>query len=104
MILTLMVAIFMIRISEEGDITYSMRLTIKAKCPMMLSNFPMDWQSCPLIFGSCEFSTVIITMLIMLIYADDNDDYDDDDDDDDVDHDDDDDDGKEPFLSAESSS
>ena len=45
----------MTRISEEGDITYSMRLTIKAKCPMMLSNFPMDWQSCPLIFGSCEF-------------------------------------------------
>ena len=49
----------MTRISEEGDITYSMRLTIKAKCPMMLSNFPMDWQSCPLIFGSCEFFTVM---------------------------------------------
>ena len=42
------------RISENGDITYSMRLTIKARCPMRLSNFPMDWQSCPLIFGSCE--------------------------------------------------
>ena len=42
------------RISENGDITYSMRLTIKARCPMMLSNFPMDWQSCPLVFGSCE--------------------------------------------------
>lgn len=43
------------RISENGDITYSMRLTIKARCPMMLSNFPMDWQSCPLVFGSFAY-------------------------------------------------
>ena len=31
------------------------RLTVKAKCPMMLNNFPMDSQACPLIFGSCKY-------------------------------------------------
>ena len=31
------------------------RLTIKAKCPMMLRSFPMDWQSCPLVIGSCKY-------------------------------------------------
>ncbi|XP_043471462.1 gamma-aminobutyric acid receptor alpha-like isoform X2 [Leptopilina heterotoma] len=42
----------LLRISQDGDILYSMRLTIKAKCPMELRNFPMDRQSCPLILGS----------------------------------------------------
>lgn len=32
------------------------RLTIKAKCPMCLRNFPMDTQSCPLIIGSCKYT------------------------------------------------
>ncbi|XP_040574267.1 gamma-aminobutyric acid receptor subunit alpha-1 isoform X2 [Lepeophtheirus salmonis] len=46
----------LLRISEHGDITYSMRLTIKAKCPMMLKSFPMDWQSCPLVLGSYAYT------------------------------------------------
>ncbi|XP_076749781.1 gamma-aminobutyric acid receptor subunit alpha-2 isoform X3 [Xylocopa sonorina] len=45
----------LLRISQDGDILYSMRLTIKAKCPMELRNFPMDRQSCPLILGSCKY-------------------------------------------------
>lgn len=44
----------LLRLSQDGDILYSMRLTIKASCPMELRNFPMDRQSCPLILGSCE--------------------------------------------------
>ncbi|XP_045480830.1 gamma-aminobutyric acid receptor subunit alpha-6 isoform X2 [Harmonia axyridis] len=47
----------LLRISQDGDILYSMRLTIKAKCPMKLHTFPMDRQSCPLILGSYAYSS-----------------------------------------------
>ncbi|XP_069679067.1 gamma-aminobutyric acid receptor subunit alpha-6-like isoform X2 [Periplaneta americana] len=47
----------LLRITQDGDILYSMRLTIKAKCPMELRNFPMDRQSCPLILGSYAYTT-----------------------------------------------
>ncbi|XP_028968513.1 gamma-aminobutyric acid receptor alpha-like [Galendromus occidentalis] len=46
----------LLRISDNGDVLYSMRLTIKAKCPMKLESFPMDRQSCPLMFGSYAYS------------------------------------------------
>ncbi|XP_022653054.1 gamma-aminobutyric acid receptor alpha-like isoform X1 [Varroa destructor] len=45
----------LLRISHNGDVLYSMRLTIKAKCPMKLESFPMDRQSCPLWFGSYAY-------------------------------------------------
>ncbi|RZF33208.1 hypothetical protein LSTR_LSTR009753 [Laodelphax striatellus] len=45
----------LLRITQDGDILYSMRLTIKAKCPMELRSFPMDRQSCPLILGSYAY-------------------------------------------------
>ncbi|KAJ8675811.1 hypothetical protein QAD02_011597, partial [Eretmocerus hayati] len=47
----------LLRITREGDILYSMRLTIKAKCTMDLRNFPMDRQSCPLILGSYAYTS-----------------------------------------------
>ncbi|XP_063224797.1 gamma-aminobutyric acid receptor subunit alpha-2-like [Bacillus rossius redtenbacheri] len=47
----------LLRLSENGDILYSMRLTIKAKCPMQLRNFPMDRQSCPLLLGSYAYTS-----------------------------------------------
>ncbi|KAG8225046.1 hypothetical protein J437_LFUL000024, partial [Ladona fulva] len=47
----------LLRIGQDGDILYSMRLTIKANCPMELRNFPMDRQSCPLIIGSYAYTS-----------------------------------------------
>ncbi|XP_028968330.1 gamma-aminobutyric acid receptor alpha-like [Galendromus occidentalis] len=46
----------LLRLSNDGAVLYSMRLTIKAKCPMELQNFPMDRQSCPLVFGSYAYT------------------------------------------------
>lgn len=42
-----------LRLRPDGFITYSMRLTILASCPMYLRKFPLDAQRCPLIIGSC---------------------------------------------------
>ncbi|ELT95877.1 hypothetical protein CAPTEDRAFT_48879, partial [Capitella teleta] len=47
----------LLRINRDGRILYSMRLTIKASCPMHLQNFPMDTQSCPLKFGSHGYTS-----------------------------------------------
>ncbi|KAK2148946.1 hypothetical protein LSH36_474g04060 [Paralvinella palmiformis] len=46
----------LLRIMKNGTILYSMRLTIKAKCPMYLQYFPMDEQSCPLQIGSYAYT------------------------------------------------
>uniref|UniRef100_A0A182PNS5 Uncharacterized protein n=1 Tax=Anopheles epiroticus TaxID=199890 RepID=A0A182PNS5_9DIPT len=46
----------MLRLSQDGEILYSMRLTIKASCLMQLRSFPMDRQSCPLVLGSYAYS------------------------------------------------
>ncbi|XP_065580667.1 gamma-aminobutyric acid receptor alpha-like isoform X2 [Artemia franciscana] len=44
------------RLKKDGSISYSMRLTIKARCPMELRNFPLDYQFCPLVIGSYAYS------------------------------------------------
>ncbi len=41
-----------IRIAPNGRISYSQRLTVKARCQMDLRKFPLDSQQCPLEFGS----------------------------------------------------
>ncbi|KAG8439088.1 hypothetical protein GDO86_005338 [Hymenochirus boettgeri] len=51
------------RIMQNGTVLYTMRLTIKAECPMRLMNFPMDGHACPLKFGSYAYpkSEIIYT-------------------------------------------
>ena len=41
-----------IRIKPDGMISYSQRLTVKARCQMDLRRFPLDSQDCPLEIGS----------------------------------------------------
>lgn len=41
-----------IRIAPDGRISYSQRLTVKARCQMDLHKFPLDSQDCPLEIGS----------------------------------------------------
>lgn len=43
------------RIDPTGTVTYSVRLTIKAKCPMKLRKFPLDQQNCPIELGSYSY-------------------------------------------------
>lgn len=46
-----------LRLRSDGFLMYSMRLTIKARCPMHLRKFPLDSQSCPLLIGSYGYRT-----------------------------------------------
>jgi len=45
-----------LRLRQDGFMTYSMRLTLTASCPMYLHKFPMDSQRCPLVIGSYGYS------------------------------------------------
>ncbi|CAN0411786.1 unnamed protein product [Lampetra fluviatilis] len=46
----------MLRIHDNGDVLYSMRLTLTLSCPMDLRTFPMDTQSCPLLLTSASYT------------------------------------------------
>ncbi|XP_076850237.1 gamma-aminobutyric acid receptor subunit alpha-6a isoform X2 [Brachyhypopomus gauderio] len=46
----------MFRIMQNGTVLYTMRLTVRAECPMNLMDFPMDGHVCPLRFGSYAYT------------------------------------------------
>ncbi|XP_014867972.1 PREDICTED: gamma-aminobutyric acid receptor subunit alpha-2-like isoform X1 [Poecilia mexicana] len=51
----------LLRIKDDGTLLYTMRLTVHAECPMHLEDFPMDFHSCPLKFGSYAYTTSEVT-------------------------------------------
>jgi len=44
----------LIRLSPDGTILYSQRLTLTLACDMIFSNYPMDNQTCKIELGSCK--------------------------------------------------
>uniref|UniRef100_A0A8C7CX19 Gamma-aminobutyric acid type A receptor subunit alpha2 n=1 Tax=Oncorhynchus kisutch TaxID=8019 RepID=A0A8C7CX19_ONCKI len=51
----------LLRIQDDGTLLYTMRLTVHAECPMHLEDFPMDFHSCPLKFGSYAYTMSEVT-------------------------------------------
>ncbi|XP_076018976.1 gamma-aminobutyric acid receptor subunit alpha-2 [Genypterus blacodes] len=51
----------LLRIQDDGTLLYTMRLTVHAECPMHLEDFPMDFHSCPLKFGSYAYTISEVT-------------------------------------------
>lgn len=48
---------FLLKISPDGKVVYSQRMTVIAACKMDLRNYPMDKQNCSLLFESYGLST-----------------------------------------------
>ncbi|XP_035686457.1 glycine receptor subunit alphaZ1-like isoform X1 [Branchiostoma floridae] len=47
----------LLRVSPEGYILYSLRLTLTLSCPMQLQRFPMDYQMCKMELESFGYTT-----------------------------------------------
>ena len=45
-----------VRITPDGAVSYSQRLTLSATCPMNLVKFPLDSQTCKLVIGSFAYT------------------------------------------------
>ena len=49
-----------IRIFPNGDVLYSIRISLTLSCPMDLKLYPMDRQTCALKIASCKPSMFIL--------------------------------------------
>ena len=52
-----------LRITPDGHVSYSQRLTIHARCRMHLLKFPLDSQVCPLWISSYGYASRYISLL-----------------------------------------
>ncbi|KAK3509202.1 hypothetical protein QTP70_025562, partial [Hemibagrus guttatus] len=53
----------LLRIFQNGNVLYSIRLTLILSCPMDLKNFPMDIQTCTMQLESCEGRVLVVNNL-----------------------------------------
>ncbi|KAI2656745.1 Glycine receptor subunit alphaZ1 [Labeo rohita] len=49
----------LLRISKNGNVLYSIRITLVLACPMDLKNFPMDVQTCIMQLESCKYALIL---------------------------------------------
>ncbi|XP_016145146.1 glycine receptor subunit alphaZ1-like [Sinocyclocheilus grahami] len=49
----------LLRISKNGNVLYSIRITLILACPMDLKNFPMDVQTCIMQLESCKYALIL---------------------------------------------
>lgn len=59
----------LLRIYPNGDILYSIRLSLTLSCPMDLKYYPLDRQTCQLRMASCEsyFSSINISCSCVIL-------------------------------------
>ena len=58
----------LIRLSPDGTILYSQRLTLTLSCDMILNKYPMDNQTCKIELGSCESSPIIAFVVVVVAF------------------------------------
>ena len=56
-----------VRVFPNGDVLYSIRVSLTCACSMHLALFPLDMQTCNLDVASCEFYQYLCTQLIGII-------------------------------------
>ncbi|KAM8899012.1 gamma-aminobutyric acid receptor subunit rho-3a isoform 3-T4 [Spinachia spinachia] len=54
----------MLRVFPDGNILYSVRITVTALCSMDFSSFPLDTQNCSLELESCWYNRLYINFLL----------------------------------------
>uniref|UniRef100_A0A673FQX5 Gamma-aminobutyric acid receptor subunit rho-1-like n=1 Tax=Sinocyclocheilus rhinocerous TaxID=307959 RepID=A0A673FQX5_9TELE len=57
----------MLRVYPDGNILYSVRITVTALCSMGFSRFPLDTQNCSLELESCEYDRLRFNIVLSLI-------------------------------------
>lgn len=53
----------LLRIYPNGDILYSIRLSLTLACPMDLKYYPLDRQTCSIAMASCMLCFVFISII-----------------------------------------
>jgi gamma-aminobutyric acid receptor subunit rho len=55
----------MVRLYPDGNVFYSIRITMKLVCPMQMHKYPLDEQNCSLIMESYSHSEDEMTLYLM---------------------------------------
>ena len=55
-----------IRVYPDGDVLYSIRISLTCFCSMYLALFPLDEQTCVLDIASCEFKLICSVKMLLV--------------------------------------